>query len=95
MVAHCKVQGLSAVNCAETAEPIDLAFGLWRVGRRKHKFNRFRQVAPICSHGSMGSICPLMGGHIVNTIEPSVCGSDAALCQITLTNYFAAVTVNN
>jgi len=22
--AHCKVQGLSAVSCAETAEPIDL-----------------------------------------------------------------------
>jgi len=46
-VAHCKVYGLSAVSCAETAEPIDLPFGLWTlVGRRKHKFNRIRQVAP-------------------------------------------------
>jgi len=36
-VAHCEVLGLSAVSCAETAEPIDLQFGLWtRVGRRKH-----------------------------------------------------------
>ena len=24
--AHCKVQGLSAVSCAKTAEPIDLPF---------------------------------------------------------------------
>ena len=47
-IAHCKVQGLSAVSCAETAEPIDLPLGLWsRVGRRKHKFNRIRQVVPM------------------------------------------------
>jgi len=33
----------------KTAEPIDLPFGLWtRLGRRKHKFNRVRQVAPMC-----------------------------------------------
>jgi len=31
----------------KTAEPIDLLFGLWTlVGRRKHKFNHIRQVAP-------------------------------------------------
>jgi len=35
------------VSCAETDEPIDLSFGLWtRKGRRKHKFNRIRQVCP-------------------------------------------------
>jgi len=28
-VPHCKVWALSAVNGAETAEPIDLPFGLW------------------------------------------------------------------
>jgi len=35
------------------AEPIDLPFGyVWtRVGRRKHMFNRIRQVAPLCLHG--------------------------------------------
>ena len=43
---HC------AVSCAKTVEPIELPFGLWtRVGQRKHKFNRIRQVAPMCLHG--------------------------------------------
>ena len=47
-MAHCKVCGLFIVSCAEMAEPIDLPFGLWtRVGRRKHKFNRVRQVADV------------------------------------------------
>jgi len=37
------------VSCAETAETIDLPFGLWTlVCRRKHKFNRIRQVVPMC-----------------------------------------------
>ena len=57
--SHCKLLGHSAVtctktaqpivvSCAETAESIDLPFGLWtRVGQRKHKSNRIRQVAPI------------------------------------------------
>jgi len=29
MCPHCKVEGLSAVRCAETAKLIDLPFGLW------------------------------------------------------------------
>jgi len=42
----------SVVSCAETAEPIDLPFGLWtQVGRRKHKFNHIRKVAPMDRHG--------------------------------------------
>jgi len=37
----------SAVSCAKMAERIDLPFELWtRVGRKKHKFSRIRQVAP-------------------------------------------------
>jgi len=33
------------------AEPIDLPFGLWtQVSRRKHKFSRICQVAPMCPH---------------------------------------------
>ena len=28
-VGRCKVRGLSVVSCAETAEPMDLPFGLW------------------------------------------------------------------
>jgi len=40
------VQRHSAVSFAKMDEPIDLPFGLWiRVGRRKRKFNRIRQVA--------------------------------------------------
>jgi len=36
------------VSCAKTAEPIDLPFGLWtRVGQKKYKFNRIRQVGAI------------------------------------------------
>jgi len=34
------------IDCAKTAEPIDLLFGLWTwVGRREH--NRIRQLAPV------------------------------------------------
>jgi len=75
--AYCKV---SAVRCAKTAEPITLPFGLWTwVGRRQHKFNQIRQVAPMCLHGR-----PHLR-HLANTIEPSICGDSAVLCQITLT----------
>jgi len=50
--AHCKVLTHCAVSCAKTAEPIHLPFRLWTsVGRRMHKFNRSRQVAPMCPHG--------------------------------------------
>jgi len=68
------------VSCAETAELIDLAFGLWTwVGQKKLKFNRIRQVAPVCPHGRAH------WHHLANTIKPSVCGGNAVLCQITLT----------
>jgi len=31
------------MSCAETAEPINLPFGLWtRMGRRKYQFNHIR-----------------------------------------------------
>jgi len=34
------------------AEPIHFLFRLWtRVGRRMHKVNHIRQVAPICPYG--------------------------------------------
>jgi len=37
----------SDVNCAKTAEPIEMPFGLWtRVSTKRHKFNRIRKVAP-------------------------------------------------
>jgi len=75
--ARCKVQRLSAVTCAKTAEPIDLPFGLWtRVGRRKHKFNRIRQVASMCPHGRTHF------HQLPNTIEPSVCGGDVPYVKL-------------
>ena len=68
------------VSPAKPAEPIEMPFGLWtRVGRRKQMFNRIRKVAPMC---------PNVRAHwrnLTNTIEPSVCGGDAVLFQITLT----------
>jgi len=71
------------VICAEMAEPIDLPFGLWTsVGRRKHDFNRVRQGAPTCPHGRPN------WRHLANTIEPSVCGGDTVLCQISLTTCY-------
>ena len=47
------------------AEPMDLPFGLWtRVGRKKHKFNRIRQMAPMCSHaGHIGAIWRIRLNH--------------------------------
>jgi len=58
----------------------DLPSGLWtRIGGRKQKFNRIRQVAPTFPCGK-AHWC-----HLANTIELPVCGGDAALCQITMT----------
>jgi len=46
---------------------------LWTsVGRRMHKFNRIRQVAPMCPRGR--TQCR----HLANTIEPSVYGGGSA-----------------
>jgi len=71
------------VSCAETAELIDLPFGLWtRVGRRKDKFNHIRQV-PTWED--------MHWRHLANTTEPSVCGGDAVLCQITLTTCYIVI----
>ena len=68
----------SAVSCAKMAELIDLPFGLWtQVGERKHKCHCIFQVAPMCRHGRAHWHRP------ANMIDPSVCGNDAALCQIT------------
>jgi len=80
VATHSKAYGLSAVSSAETAEPIDLPFGLWtQVSKRKPKFNRIRQLVPVYPHGSAH------WRYLANTIEPSVCGGNAVLCQITLT----------
>jgi len=62
------------VSPAKTAERIEMPFGLWtRVGRRKHKFSRVRQVAPMWPYGRVH------WRSLANTIKPSVAGGDAAL----------------
>ena len=59
------------------AEPIDLPFGLWtRVGRRKHKFNHIRKVAPIWNHES--THCR----HLANTTEPFVYSADVSYVKL-------------
>jgi len=56
------------VSCAETAEPIEMPFGVWtRMRPRKHVLNGVERWR-----------------HLTNTIQPSMCGGDAAFCQITL-----------
>ena len=43
------------------AEPIALPFGLWtRVSRRKQKFNRIRQVAPMCQTAMSSAVQKLL-----------------------------------
>jgi len=57
-------------------------WGIWTsiyVVRRTNKFNHIRQVAPVCPHGKAH------WRHLAKTTEPSVCGGDAVLSQITLT----------
>jgi len=51
--AHCKVYR----DTLRSPEPIDLPFGLWtRVGQRKQKFNRIRQVVPMyLTRGHIGT----------------------------------------
>jgi len=75
---HCKVQGHSVVICANTAEPIEVPFGLWtRVGRRMHKsvvFARWRQ-------------CVLVGGHVAVTCRITLNHTSTAAMRLR-SNYF-------
>jgi len=50
---------------------------VWVVDSGGHKFNHIHQVASMCPHGRAHR------RNLANTIEPSICGGDAALCQIT------------
>jgi len=82
-------RSVTLVSPAKTAEPTEIPFELCtRVGRRKHRFNRIRQMAPMCPHSRV-RLC-----HLVNTIELSVSGGDAALCQITLTASLLIIVFN-
>jgi len=57
------------VSCAKTAEQIKMSFRMWT------------RVGPrnhVLDWGAHRRNLP-------NTVEPSMCGGDAALCQVTLT----------
>jgi len=70
--AHFKIQGHSAVSCAKTAEPIATPFWIWTLVGPR------KYVLGGNAHWS----------HLENTTELSMCGSDAACCQITLITCF-------
>jgi len=62
--------------------PIDLPFALWILWAEGSTSSIVFAVAPMSPHGRAH------WRHLANTTEPSVCGGDAALCQITLTICF-------
>jgi len=65
-------KGLSAISCAKTAEPIEMSFGIWT-----HVGARKHVL-----HGAAHWL------NLANTSKLSMCGGDAALCQITLTTCY-------
>jgi len=60
---------LTVVSPAKTAEPIEMPFGIWT------RVGVRKHVLGADAHWR----------HLANTNEPSMCRSDAACCQITLT----------
>jgi len=44
---HCKLYRHSAVSCANTAEPIEVPFGLWALMGRKHHVLHGRSSSPM------------------------------------------------
>jgi len=67
--AHCTVLSLSAVSCTKTAEPIEMPSRVL-IGVGPRKH--------VVDGGQYWR-------HLANTVEPSMCGGDAAFCRITLT----------
>ena len=65
------------VSPAKTAEPIEMPFGIWTL------------VGP--RKHALGEGADWR--HLANATEPSMCGGDAACCQITLTSCFVCETV--
>ena len=73
--AHCKIQGPSAVSCAKNGSTDrDAVWDLDSGEPKKHALD----------------VGPRRGAYwrnLANTTEPSMCGGDAASCQITTTCY--------
>jgi len=73
-VAYYKVYSLLPWAVQKRLNWSICCLGLWtRVGLRKHRFNHIRQVAPMCPEWMAH------WRHVENTIQPSVCCSDAVL----------------
>jgi len=85
--------GLSVtlVSPAKTAEPIEIQFGLSaRMGPRNRVLDG--SLLQVLRDVTMATvfvfyIWGIHWRHMANTTEPSVCGGDAALFQITLTTF--------
>jgi len=69
---------ITLVSPAETAEPIEMPFGLW-IGWAEEA--QFQSYSPCSANAPSWR-------RLANTIEPSVCGGDSALCQITLSTCY-------
>ena len=68
---------VTVVSPAKMAEPTEMTLGIWT------RVGPRKYVLHEAAHWH----------HLANTTEPSMCGSDAACCQITLTtcyNYYAS-----
>jgi len=63
---------VTIVSPAKTAEPIEMPFAVWT------RVGPMKPVLYVCAHWR----------HLANTVEPSVYGGDAALCQMTSTTYY-------
>jgi len=73
---------VTVMSLAKTAELIEMPFGVWT------------RVGPR-KHALGGGV---LWRNLANTMEPSICGGDAAFCQITLTTclmYCAADACHN
>jgi len=66
--AIMKYRDALPVICAKMAEPIEIPFGIWT------RVDPRKHTLGRAAHWR----------HLANTIEPSMCGGDAACCQITL-----------
>jgi len=72
----CQCTRRHCCELCKKAEPINLPFRLWtRLGQRQHKFSCICHVAPMCQRGRAH------WHHVVNTIEPSICGGNVVICQ--------------
>ena len=69
---------VTAACCAKMADPIQMLFGIWTL------VGPWKHALDRGGHRR----------HLANTVKPSVCGGDAACCQITLTACLFCVCIS-